>query len=78
MRKRKDHNTLIRDVNYHGAPHTKRRKTSLGAKSIEGLVSQIVTSEKRTKERSLEDIVEKVAKWRDLYSGVIELDKEGK
>lgn len=75
LRKRKDHNTLVKDGKY--APEVKRRKVSTGSRGIEGLVSQIVTGEKRTKERSLEDIVEKVAKWRELYAGVIEVYNDG-
>ena len=75
LRKRKDHNNLVKDGKY--APEVKRRKVSNGSRGIEGLVSQIVTGEKRTKERSLEDIVEKVAKWRELYAGVIEVYNDG-
>lgn len=76
LRKRKDHNTLVKDDNYHGVPKSKRRKLNTNEfMDIEGMVSQIVTSEKRTKERSLEDIVEKVHRWRDLYSGVLQVDK---
>ena len=40
LRKRKDHNNLIKDDNYKGAPTAKRRKIDVDEfKSIEGLVS---------------------------------------
>ena len=40
LRKRKDHNTLVKDENYMGGPTSKRQKIGVDEfKSIEGLVS---------------------------------------
>ena len=79
LRKRKDHNTLIRDTGYTGVPCQKRRKTNEFGTGIDILPrSALFGSEKRTKERSLEDIVEKVARWRQLYAGVYETGRDGK
>ena len=54
---------------------SKRKNTGVMSDLVDEIMEEIPT---RKKERNLSNIVDAVAEWRRLYSGVMEKDKNGK